>query len=195
MSDIFENYLRSVMPLTQEELQQILSLSVTKKVRRRQLLLEEGEVCLYKIFITKGLLKSYLLKSDGSEHIMRFAPEQTWLTDHESYMHQTPSKYFIEAIEDTHVLLWTRDHFNMLMDNIPALKAYSIRIVSNSLNASQERIRMHISATSEEKYQEFVAAFPQLANRIPLHLIASYLGVSRETLSRIRHAQRMVKPS
>ncbi|WP_143309124.1 Crp/Fnr family transcriptional regulator [Chitinophaga vietnamensis] len=193
MSELFENYIQSKIHLTKDELQHIISLAVTKRVRKRQLLLEEGEVCIHKMFVIKGLLKTYILKDDGTEYIMRFAPENSWITDHESYTHQTPSKYYIEAMEDSTVMLWARDHFYILLESIPALKAYAVNTISNSLNASQDRIRMHISASSEEKYQEFLHTFPDLANRIPLHLIASYLGISRETLSRIRHAQRSVK--
>jgi len=87
------------------------------------------------------------------------------------------------------VILWTRENFDELLLVIPALQDLSERLKIDNLHSSQDRILMNISASSEEKYQEFVTAFPDIFRRVPLHMVASYLGVSRETLSRIRHAQ------
>lgn len=92
-------------------------------------------------------------------------------------------------MEDSIVLLWTHDTLAGLVRSIPSLQAYTNDLISQSLYSSYERILSNISATSEEKYQEFVNMYPDLVNRVPLHMIASFLGVSRETLSRIRHAQ------
>jgi CRP-like cAMP-binding protein len=189
MFEDFEAYITAVTPLSKDELQLMRSLARVKKLRRRQLLLQEGEVCRYKIFVLKGLLRNYRLKDDGTEVILRFAPENSWNFDHESYNNQTPSKNNIDALEDSEVVLWLRDDFEMLLASIPIMKEYSDRIKATSFDAIQERILMNISATSEEKYQAFVTAFPEILRRVPLHMVASYLGVSRETLSRIRHAQ------
>lgn len=189
MFEIFEKYITSKADFTADELKSIRSLSSVKKIRRKEFLLQEGELCRYKIFVCEGLLKTYRLKDDGTEYIMRFAPENTWTTDHESYINQIPSKNNIEALEDTSVVLFTHDHLMELYNAIPRFKTLSDKLISNSLNASQERILMNISATSEEKYQDFITSFPNVFRRVPLHMVASYLGVSRETLSRIRHAQ------
>jgi CRP-like cAMP-binding protein len=189
MFEHFEAYITANAAVTTEELQLMRTLATTRRLRRRQFLLQEGEVCLYKIFVCKGLLRSYRLKDDGTEYIMRFSPEGTWMIDHESYMKQVPSKLNIEALEDTEVVLWTQENFDRLLEAIPALRAFSDDLRANSMDASQERILMNISATSEEKYQAFVNSFPNILQRVPLHMVASYLGVSRETLSRIRHAQ------
>jgi CRP-like cAMP-binding protein len=189
MFEDFEAYITSQDSFTKDELKHMRSLSIVKKLRRRQFLLQEGEVCRYKTFVVKGLLKTYRLKDDGTEYIMRFAAENSWSVDHESYNNQTPSKYYIEALEETQAIQWTREDFDQLLDSIPALKTFSEKIKANNLDASQDRILMNISYTSEEKYQQFVTSFPDIFRRVPLHMVASYLGVSRETLSRIRHAQ------
>jgi CRP-like cAMP-binding protein len=189
MFEAFEAYITSQGSFTDDELKQMRSLSAVKRLRRRQFLLQEGEVCRYKTFIVTGLLKTYRLKDDGTEYIMRFAAENSWSVDHESYNNQTPSKYYIEALEDVEMIQWTKENFDRLMDDIPLLKAFSEKIKANNLDASQDRILMNISYTSEEKYQQFLTAFPDIFRRVPLHMVASYLGVSRETLSRIRHAQ------
>lgn len=189
MFEAFEAYITSQGSFTNDELKQMRSLSAVKRLHRRQFLLQEGEVCRYKTFIVTGLLKTYRLKDDGTAYIMRFAAENAWSVDHESYNNQTPSKYYIEALENVEMIQWTKENFDRLMDDIPLLKAFSEKIKASNLDASQDRILMNISYTSEEKYQQFVTAFPDIFRRVPLHMVASYLGVSRETLSRIRHAQ------
>ncbi len=106
MFEDFIAYIKTKGTFTEDELQQVRSLAVIQKLRRHRFLLLEGEVCNTKTFVTKGLLRAYLLKPDGTEHIMRFALENNWMIDHESYTFHTPSKYYIEAIEDTEIIVW-----------------------------------------------------------------------------------------
>ena len=188
MFEIFERYILDHVALSADDLQFIRSLSTTRKVRRRQFILREGEVARHKIFVCEGLLRTYSRKDDGSEYIMRFAAENVWTTDHESYYHQIPSKFNIEAVEDTTVVLWTKENFVELTEAIPALKAYVVDVMASSMNAIQGRVLGNISHTNEEKYQDFINTYPDVFQRVPLHMVASYLGISRETLSRIRHA-------
>ncbi|MBE7170178.1 MAG: Crp/Fnr family transcriptional regulator [Williamsia sp.] len=189
MFETFENYIRSKIDLHQDELKHILSLAVIRKIRRRQLLLQEGEICRHKVFICKGLLKTYRRKEDGTEYIMKFAPENSWAIDPESYHNEIPTKYNIEAVEATDIMLWSKASFHELFVSIPAFKSFSEKLMFSSIDANQDRILMNISSTTEEKYQDFIATFPDVFRRVPLHMVASYLGVSRETLSRIRHTQ------
>lgn len=189
MFDRLEALLTAEHTFTPAELQEIYAGAQVRKVRRKQLLLQEGEVCLYKMFVAEGLLKTYYIKEDGSEHILRFSPEGSWCTDAKSMAGQTASKLNIEVMEDSVVLLWTHETLRALVKSIPRLQAYTNSLITQSLYSSYERILSNISATSEEKYLEFVNTYPDLINRVPLHMIASFLGVSRETLSRIRHAQ------
>jgi CRP-like cAMP-binding protein len=189
MFDLLVTHLTATHTFTPAELEKIRSLTQVKKLRRKQFLLQEGDVCQYKIFVLQGLLKTYYLKEDGSEHIMGFAPENTWTTDYHSMTNNIGSRFNIEAMEDTIVVLFTLDNLQILVSCSPGLKAYTDDLIHRSLLSNYDRILTNISATSEEKYQTFVSKFPDLVNRVPLHLIASYLGISRETLSRIRHAQ------
>lgn len=189
MIEQFETYMNAEASFTKEELKLICSRATEKKLRRRQFLLHEGEVCRSKTFVVKGLLRVYRTRDDGAEYNMRFALENSWILDPESYRNQAPSKYNIDALEDAEVLVWSMESMEELFDALPAFRAYSEKLRSNSLDAAQNRILMNISYTAEEKYQEFITSFPDLFRRIPLHMVASYLGVSRETLSRIRHAQ------
>jgi CRP-like cAMP-binding protein len=185
MFEKFAAYIATQACFTSEELELMRSVAIVKKLRKRQLLLSEGEVCHYKIFVTKGMLKTYRLR-DGTESILRFSPENTWTTDHESFTQQIPSKNNIEAMESSEIVYWTKESIYRISEAIPAFKAYSDGIIAHSLNSSNERIYMNISYTSEEKYAHFITAFPDVFRRVPLHMVASYLGVSRETLSRIR---------
>jgi CRP-like cAMP-binding protein len=189
MFEDFEAYMESQAPFTKEELKIICSKATVRRLRKRQFILQEGEVCRYKIFVCRGLLKTSRMKDDGTEYIMRFTTENTWTTDRESLERQTPSLLNIEALEDTSLVLFTKEAAHELLETMPTFRALSDRLIVNHLDASQERIFMNISYTSEEKYQSFISLYPDLFNRVPLHMVASYLGVSRETLSRIRHAQ------
>ena len=189
MFEIFERYILTQILLTPDDLQFIRSLSTIKKIRRRQFFLREGEVARHKIFVCQGLLRTFSRAADGTEYAMRFAAENTWTTDHESYYHQIPSRLNIDAVEDTTMVQWTKENFSELVEAIPALKTYSVDLMAGSMNAIQGRLLGNISYTNEEKYQDFINTYPDIFRRVPLHMVASYLGVSRETLSRIRHAQ------
>jgi CRP-like cAMP-binding protein len=189
MFEQFEAYITRNGQFSQDDLKLIRSMMVQKKIRRKQFLLQEGEVCRHKIFVCKGLLRNYRLKDDGTEYVMRFSPENTWTVDAESFNNQVPSHYYIDALEDSELLLWTHEQVEALYKAIPAFKAFSVYLLNNSIHASQDRIMKNISYSSEEKYQDFITSFPDVFSRVPLHMVASYLGVSRETLSRIRHAQ------
>ena len=189
MFEIFERYILSQIALTPDELQFMRSLSTSKKIRRRQFVLREGEVVRHKFFICQGLLRNYRRGDDGVEYIMRFAAENNWTTDHESYFNQTPSRYNIDALEDTTVVLWTKENFHELSEGIPALRSYVGQLMTSTMDATIDRVMGNISYTNEEKYHDFVNSFPDVFRRVPLHMVASYLGVSRETLSRIRQAQ------
>jgi CRP-like cAMP-binding protein len=186
MFEVFEQYILSQITLTPDELQFMRSLSISKKIRRRQFLLREGEVARHKVFVGEGLLRTYRRGDDGTEYILRFATENQWTTDHESYSNQIPSRLNIDALEDTTAILWTKESFQQLCEAIPTLGCYVVRVMSHSMDAAIDRVLGNISYTNEEKYQDFVDSFPDVIRRVPLHMVASYLGVSRETLSRIR---------
>lgn len=187
MFEIFSAYLKEKAGLTDEELDQVRVVTVNRKLRKRQYLLQEGDVCHYNCFVVKGCLRNYRVSEDGNEHILRFAIENWWLSDPESYNNDTPSKNNIDALEDSELLLIEKQDFNNLLSNIPHFKDFIYNLKAKSFDASQNRIMSNISDTAEEKYLNFMRRYPDIFNRVPLHMIASYLGVSRETLSRIRN--------
>ncbi len=172
--------------LTREEVNLLRSKCVLKKLRKKQLLLHEGEINRYKIFVLNGLLRNYSLADDGYEYIMRFTDKDGWTTDPESYYNQVPSRFNIDALEPSEVIMWNREDFEALKQSIPVLSTYSEAMITQNAALTQKRVLMNISASAEEKYVDFVNSFPNIINRVPLHMVASYLGVSRETLTRIR---------
>jgi CRP-like cAMP-binding protein len=187
MFEVFAAYLKEKAGLTDQELEQVRAVTIPKKLRKRQYLLQEGDVCHHNCFVAKGCLRNYRVGEDGVEHILRFAIENWWASDSESYHNGTPSKNNIDALEDSELLLIEKEEFNNLVNNIPNFRDFRDRLKTRSIDANQNRIMSNISDTTEEKYSNFIKSYPDIFNRVPLHMIASYLGVSRETLSRIRN--------
>jgi CRP-like cAMP-binding protein len=172
--------------LMSDEIDMIQSLFVAKRFRKRQYFLQEGETCKYTSFILRGAMRQYRVDEKGEEHIINLFIERWWASDRESLMNETPSLYFIDAWEDTDVLLVTKTNFLNLVDQIPALTEWIKKLDANAAIASQRRINAAISLPAEERFYDLQKAYPEFLQRFPQHIIASYLGINRETLSRIR---------
>lgn len=157
-----------------------------KKLRKRQYFLQEGDVCKYTGFIVKGSARTYTIDEKGHEHILKLSVEKWWLADFESYYHLTPSRYNIEALEDLELLLVTNAQVEEFFAPIPAFAAMQEAIKRNYAIANQNRLQAAISYSAEERYENLIANYPHFLQRFPQTMIASYLGLSPETLSRIR---------
>lgn len=186
MFEVFSKYLLNQIELNDEELEMIREVSILKKLRKNQYLLQEGDIWRYNAFITKGCIRTYAVNDKLQEHIINFGIENYWTGDRESLLNGTPSRYNIDAIEDSEVLLISKENFAMLTKNIPQFQELINLIIERSFVASQNRISISISHTAEEKYNAFMEKYPQIASRVPRHMVASYLGITPETLSRIR---------
>lgn len=157
-----------------------------KHLRKRQYLLQEGDVCKYMSFVIKGSGRMYSVNEKGQEHIIRFAIENWWLGDYESYNFNTPSQYNIEVLEDSEVLMIEHSEMQKLTAQIPAIDLMVKEIDRKGTVATQKRIHSSISKSAEERYDNLIQSYPEFLNRFPQTMIASYLGISPETLSRIR---------
>ena len=186
MFDTLLSYIRnhSVTPLSEADLEAIQAAFVPKKIRKRQYFLQEGQVCKYAAFIVKGAMRQYTIDDKGAEHIIRLCIENWWVLDRESWSKGTPSVYNIDAWEDCELLLLTNaDHLSHL--GIPAVNELVLRLDENFAIATQKRLSL-ISMSAEERYAELIKTYPEFLQRFPQHIIASYLGMAKETLSRIR---------
>ena len=186
MIEVFKNYIRERSSVSEDELTQVESVCQIKKVRRRQYLLQEGDVWKYNAFVTKGCLRTYTIDEKGNDHIINFAVENWWTGDRESLASGQPSMYNIDALEDSEVVLITKTNFDKLCEEIPAFNTMVNAILQKSFIVAQNRIYTFISLSAEEKYIKFLEKYPHLAKRVPQSMIASYLGITAETLSRIR---------
>jgi CRP-like cAMP-binding protein len=186
MFEIFENYLSERVTLGVEDVNLVRSLSIEKKIAKRQFILREGEPADHTNFVVKGLLRLYRTDFKGEEYILKFANENHWINDRQSYLTGLPAIANIEAIENSAVLSWKKADFDYLLKEIPCFKQLMKDLSAKNQVANQDRVYNSISLSSEEKYNLFIEKNATISNRIPLHMIASYLGVTRETLSRIR---------
>jgi len=186
MFDQFRKYLENKVTLSPEEWQLLESVSRIQKLRKHQFLLTEGEVCNFNAFVCEGFFRKYSVDDKGIEHTVFFATENWWISDGKSLMEGTPSQYFIDAVENSVALLISKSNFERICEQIPAFKELINHLLQRNLNATHERINDTFQSTAEEKYRHFLTSFPNLASRAPRHMVASYLGITPETLSRVR---------
>ena len=165
------------------------TLFVPKPLLAGEFLQRAGEVAKYAAFVTTGCLRSYVIDGKGKEHIVQFAPENWWLGDAASAMSGTPSQYFIDAVEDSTLLLLDAPSHQLVLERVPAYGA-SMRIgLQRAAEAKDQRIVNALTTSAEERYEAFLAKYPSIALRVPQWMLASYLGVSPETLSRVRKSR------
>ena len=186
MSELLLKSIREKVAATEEELQICKSYFTQKKLKKRQFLLQEGDVCSRLAFIEKGALYSYTTDAKGGQHVIQFAFEGWWISDMYSFFTQEPSNLNIEALEDCELLLIDREQHHQLLTEVPKYETYIRILYQNAYIALQRRVESTIGLTAEEKYNRLLEQYPFILQRIPLNLIASYLGVTPETLSRIR---------
>lgn len=187
MIEVLRTYLSAKnVELTEEQFQRWTSSFSERKIKKHDFLLSEGEVAKHTFFTVHGCLRMYTVDNKGKEHIMQFAPENWWIGDIESSTTHTPSVYFIDALEDSDILSMDTVAWDKSLKEIPPLALLFQRLMQNRQTATQKRIIFSMSASAEERYLDFIKTYPSLAQRIPQHMIASYLGITPESLSRIR---------
>lgn len=184
--DDFNSYLTSNIEIEQEAIVQLPQNCKTINLKKGDFVLRQGETCRHTFFIERGLLKQYTLDNKGKEHILLFAPEQWFVTNIETVHFNRPSNYFIEAIEESSLLLIDEELLiNLSLKNRAFLEFNNKLLYSHIMNL-QNRVTQLQSASAEERYLNFMKSYPQLMLRIPQWMIAAYLGVTPESLSRVR---------
>jgi len=181
------NYIRrySESSLTAIEESLIKKSMIPKSLSKKEMFSQQGNICQHTGFILKGAMRQYSIDSNGTEHIIQLAIENWWMVDRESFLMKTPSVYNIDAWENTDLLILNhRDLLKILA--IPTIKEMFWRMNQNNFIASQRRLKYSISLPAKERYEELLKNYPEFVQRFPQHTIASYLGISKETLSRVR---------
>ena len=186
MFEVLFSNIRQKIEITEREEEICRSLFIPKKLRKRQYLLQQGDVSKYTAFVEKGLLRAYAIDDKGSELIMQFAPEGWWIGDMYSSVTGEPAETNIDAIEDSELLLLTNQAREQLLLEAPVFERFFRLLLQNSFIALQRRLKGNIIQTAEEKYKNFIRLYPNIVQRVPQHNIASFLGITPESLSRVR---------
>ncbi len=157
-----------------------------KSVKKKQLLLREGEVCDFEAYIAKGCLRTYYIDESGSEVILQFSVEDWWVSDIGSFLDQKPSQLYIEAMEDSELLTLNPARKEELLARLPQFERVFRLMLQRHVAAVERRLIRTMAKTAEQRYVDFVKQYPKLVLRIPQHYIASYLGMTPEFLSKVR---------
>lgn len=178
--------IQKVVPLTERDCEIIQTSFEFRKLDKKEILLESGEITRCVAFVTEGCLRSYSTDENGFEHILQFAPEGWWITDMSGFVSQSKSSLDIEAILPSEVLLLTRQSQLNLFDEVPILERYFRILLENSLVSTRRRLMGNLSSQAKDRYINFGNVYPGLEQIIPQKLIASYIGVTPEFLSKLR---------
>lgn len=187
MYEVFFQTLKNKVPFSNEELEVIKRYLTPKKLRKKQYLLQEGDVCKFIAFVEKGALRSYIIDEKGVERIIQFALEGWTISDLYSFLTAEPATYNIDALEDSELVLISKAAHEELLQILPKYETW-IRIqITGAYVAMQRRLTSIISLSLEDRYASFTEFYPEIVQRVPQHMIASYMGLTPETLSRVRN--------
>ena len=174
------------IPLSENDKKLIVSCLRERKVKKGQFLVHEGAVSRCTNFVNEGSVRTYFIDMNGQEHIVQFAIEGWWISDLNSFIMQVPATFNVQAIEDCVILELPFESLEMLYEKIPMMERYFRVVTQRAFVAFQQRIVQNISMTAEDRYLAFQQKYPKIELRIPQKLVASYLGISAEFLSKIK---------
>jgi CRP-like cAMP-binding protein len=173
--------------LTEEEERHLISLLKPISIKRKEWLLEAGEICKYSYFVISGCLRGYTIDTNGFEHVLSFAPKNWWIADMYSLISQKPGAVYIQALESTEILALSKTAQERLYIEVPAFERFFRIITENSLVSFQQRLLDNLSLPAEERYQNFCKRYQGLTDILPAKQVASYIGVTPEFLSKMKH--------
>lgn len=181
---LLENISRYIS-LTRSETEHFFTLVEEKNVRKKQLLLPEGDICRHSIFVKQGCLRGYTIDKQGVEHNITFAPAGWWIADLYSLFTGQPGQLFIETTSDSVIQLLSREKQEQLFQEIPKFERFFRILTEKALVSNQQRVIDNLSLTAQERYQRFCEQYPTLVNELPQKHIASYIGVTPEFFSKM----------
>ena len=182
----FDQYLKDKWGLTDKEVAKLTPLIKTKQVYKGDFLLKEGQICTLTFYVEKGLLRLYGLNGNGKENILQFASENWLVSDRGSVYFNEPSHYFIDAIEDSTVIPIDANFIDTISGLSPDFRKKNDKLLHNHVRHLNRRVALLLGATAEERYLDFIKLYPDVMLRVPQRMVASYLGITPESLSRVR---------
>lgn len=181
--------IRRYVELSEKEAEKLISIIRTTRVKKRQFIIQPGFVCQYRSYIVKGAFRVFHLDEDGKEHTVSIGIEDWFVTDFYSYISQTPATNYAEALEDAIIFQMKYEDIEQLCKEIHALSEYFRLTTEKAFAYSRKRVISNISKSAEDRYLDYINQYPTIANRVPQYVLASYLGISAEFLSKIRARQ------
>ncbi|WP_044403330.1 Crp/Fnr family transcriptional regulator [Lacinutrix sp. Hel_I_90] len=179
-------YINKYINLTAEEETILLSRIVHRHYLKDQYIVQQGDICNSANFTISGTTKTFYMDLEGQEHIVMFSIEDWWTSDLGSFITQTPADFNVQCIENTELIQFTYENLEVLYTEIPKLERLFRKIVERAFVASQKRIIRNFSLTAKERYLIFKETYPKIEQRVPQYMIASYLGITKEFLSKIK---------
>jgi len=186
MFDLLHRHFQKRIRLSQKEMNLCSQFFTPKKIKKRQFLLQEGEVCRHLAFVNSGCLREYTVDHKGEEHVIQFAIKDWWISDLNSFLSGSSSTHNIDALEDSDVLLLEREARDKLLETVPKIERFFRLLLESNYLATHKRINDSLAASAEERYLAFNETYPALVELVPQHHIASFLGITPQSLSRIR---------
>ncbi len=180
------DHIQKFVPLETSEIDTLESCLSLSKIKKKDHVLEEGQICNMMYFISKGCMRQYIINSKGTEQTLQFGVENWWITDYLSYHNHTPSHFYIQAVETTEVIAVEKSVLESLLLQIPNLEKYFRIVAQKAFGAAQMRIKFLFTMSAEERYNHFKNQQPDFVQRVPQYMLASYLDFSAEFMSKIR---------
>ncbi|WEK70411.1 MAG: Crp/Fnr family transcriptional regulator [Candidatus Chryseobacterium colombiense] len=185
MSEILKNQFKEIIEVSDDEFDYILSHFISKKFKKHQFLVQEEQEVIFDYFVLSGCVKSYYDDENGKTHILLFGTQDWWITDYEAYYYQKKATVNIDCLEDTEVLCLSNENREKLCKEFHQIEHFFRKKTNRRNVALQNRILTLLSSSAKERYEKFVQEYPSLVQKLPKHILASYLGITRETLSRL----------
>jgi CRP-like cAMP-binding protein len=186
MFDLLHAHIEKRIHLAKKDCALLNQFFTPKTIKKHQFLLQEGDVCKQLAFVNDGCLREYTVDHKGQEHVIQFAIRDWWISDLTSFLSGTPSTQNIDALQDSEVLLLEKEAREKMLETVPKMERFFRLLMESNYVASRRRITATLAASAEERYLGFLKLYPALVEQIPQHNIASYLGITPQSLSRIR---------
>jgi CRP-like cAMP-binding protein len=180
------DYINRIVELTEEEERILVSLISIRKLLKGQYFLQQGDICKFSGFVISGCTKTFYVDDEGQEHVLMFSVEDWWTSDMGSYITQKPTDFNVQCLEKTVLIQFSYEQQEEMLRRIPKLERFFRIIVERAFVASQKRVVRNLSLSAKDRYLFFRNEYPKIEQRIPQYLIASYLGITKEFLSKIK---------